>query len=167
MKREADFWIENLNLEKLEPEGGYFRQVYFSRTNLSQDTLGPNYSGDRPLVTSIFYLLRSGQVSRFHRLQSDEIWAFHHGSGLILHQIEQKGNYAEIRLGVYPEKKEAPQFVVKAGTIFGATVIDPDSYSLVGCMVSPGFSFDDFELISREYLLEHYQEYEKIIYQLT
>ena len=163
----ADYWIRHLNLQKLEPEGGYFSQIFVSKTTIPASSLPHQFTSERSLATSIFYLLTSTDYSHFHRLRSDEIWAFHYGSSITLHQIDQKGNYATQKLGLDPEHSETPQLVVKANTIFGAIVNEPDSYSLVGCMVTPGFTFDDFELISRSELLETYPEHREIIMKLT
>jgi uncharacterized protein len=38
---------------------------------------------------------------------------------------------------------------------------------LIGCMVSPGFDFNDFELCTRESLLKEYPQHERIIVRLT
>jgi len=162
-----DYWIQHLNLQPLEPEGGYFNQIFISNTNLSHNSLPARFNSDRSLVTSIYYLMTPNQYSHFHRLKGDEIWAFHYGSSITIYEIDQKGNYTETKLGLDLEANESPQTVVKAGTIFGATVNEPDSYGLVGCIVTPGFTFDDFELISRSVLLDSYPEHREIIMKLT
>ena len=56
--------------------------------------------------------------------------------------------------------------LIPKGSIFGA-VMDGTGYSLAGCMVSPGFEFDDFELLEREELIKAYPQHELIIKRLT
>ncbi len=163
----VEYWIDHLNLQPLEPEGGYFNQVFISKTNLSRTSLPDQFKSDRRLVSSIFYLLTSKEYSHFHRMKADEIWAFHYGSSITIHQIDAKGTYAPIKLGLELEANEVPQAVVKAGTIFGATVNEPNSYTLVGCMVAPGFTFEDFEMVHRAELLPVYPELENVIIKLT
>ena len=68
--------------------------------------------------------------------------------------------------GIDIERGEQPQVLIPKGTIFGA-VMDGTGYSLAGCMVSPGFEFDDFELLEREELIKAYPQHELIIKRLT
>jgi predicted cupin superfamily sugar epimerase len=62
--------------------------------------------------------------------------------------IFETGEYQEYRLGLDLEKGETPQVLVPKNAIFGSSVDTEDSYALVGCMVSPGFVFEDFELFT-------------------
>lgn len=156
----AEQWINYLELEP-HPEGGFYKSTY--RSDLAVNST----QGDRPLYTSIYFLLRSEDVSHFHRLQSDEIWYFHGGSSLTVHMITPQGTYEEVAVGLDMENGEVPQFIVRKGTIFGSTVKDRDTFALVGCMVSPGFDFADFELFERKDLLEQYPAYAEIIEKLT
>jgi len=152
--------ISQLKLEQ-HPEGGYYRSTYQS------DLTTKCTQGERPLYTSIYFLLSSGDVSHFHRLQSDEIWYFHGGSSLTVHMITPAGKYEEVALGLDIENGEVPQFIVTKNTIFGSSVKDINTYSLVGCMVSPGFDFADFELFEQGDLLAQYPEHHEIIKKLT
>ncbi|MDG1658478.1 MAG: cupin domain-containing protein [Crocinitomicaceae bacterium] len=149
--------IKHFNLLE-HPEGGYYTEVYRSPIDIP--------SRDRQLMTSIYFLLRSQDVSHFHRIKSDELWFFHSGSPLIVHTLDSEG-HKEHLLGMDMEKGQAPQVLVKAETIFGSTVSDPDSYSLVSCAVAPGFDFRDFELFKTNELLEAYPDEEEIIRRLT
>jgi predicted cupin superfamily sugar epimerase len=123
--------------------------------------------GKRSLSTSIYFLLRSGEISHFHKLSSDEIWYFHYGSTVIIHVIDIDGKYHTIHLGSAIERNEAPQAVIPAGMIFGVEVKDVNSYSLIGCMVSPGFHFDDFELMKRNDMMNKYPELKDVILKFT
>ena len=156
----AQKWIDHLELQK-HPEGGYYKSTYKS------DTMVVEERGERPLYTSIYFLLRSEDVSHFHRLQSDELWYFHAGSSLTIHMITPEGAYHEVALGLDFEKGEVAQYVVPKHTIFGSSVKDKDTFSLVGCMVSPGFDFEDFELFETDDLLSQYPSYSEIIRKMT
>jgi predicted cupin superfamily sugar epimerase len=112
-------------------------------------------------------LLPSNEVSRFHRLKSDEIWYFHAGSSLTIYLIDGKGNLSELKLGLNSALGELPQVIVPQGSIFGAVVNLENSFTLMGCMVSPGFDFNDFELMAQDPLLKKYPQHEKLIVKLT
>jgi predicted cupin superfamily sugar epimerase len=111
--------------------------------------------------------LKSDEVSRFHMLRSDEIWYYHTGSSLTICTIDEYGKLIETTLGKDLEKNEVFQAVIPAGTIFGAFVNEPDNFTIVGCMVSPGFTFEDFELLDRQWLLKKYPQHSDIILKMT
>lgn len=165
MQYTSEYWIEKLKLEK-HPEGGYYSQSYKSLETVKDSELSVTFDGERPLATSIYFLLKAGEVSRFHRLVSDEIWYYHAGSSLTITCIEKGGRLAAKKLGLDMERGELPQVVIPAGTIYGAA-LGGDGYSLVGCMVSPGFDFADFELLNRDELLKQYPEHQEVIRLLT
>lgn len=144
----AQIWIRRLKL-KPHPEGGYYREAYRSSERIPGSALPARYKGKpRSFSTLIYYLLEGNQVSRLHRLCSDEIWCFHAGSGLTLRVKTPSGRFKKIRLGVRPEKKEIPHVVIPRDCWFGAEVSERNSYALVSCLVAPGFDFTDFELAS-------------------
>ena len=148
--------IEALQLEP-HPEGGFYRSTIRDEEKLQLAR------GERPLYTSIYFLLRSQDISHLHRLQSDEVWYYHGGSALTIHMIHPDGMYEAKKLGVNIANGEQPQILVKKGTIFGSSVEAEDTYGLVGCMVAPGFDFVDFELFTQQELIELYPQHEGII----
>ena len=160
--KQLDYWVTKLELEP-HPEGGYFKQTYISQENISDRELSSDFRGRRALFSSIYFLLTDKNVSHFHRLKSDELWYFHGGSSLSVHVINETGEYREYKLGLDLEKGETPQVLVHKNSIFGSSVEAEDSCSLVGCMVSPGFVFEDFEMFTQAELLEIYPQHEKII----
>jgi hypothetical protein len=162
----AQKWIDKLNLIP-HPEGGFFREIYSSKLSIDGNLLSGEFNGRRNLSTSIYFLLRSSDVSRFHMLRSDEIWYYHTGSSLTIYSIDADGKQGEIVLGKDIEKNEVLQAVMPAGTIFGAALNEPDSFSIVGCMVSPGFTFEDFELLDRQLLLKKYPQHKDVILKIT
>jgi len=115
----------------------------------------PGFLGTRSASTAIYYLLRSGQLSAFHRIKSDELWHLYAGSSLVLHVID-RGRLETITLGRC--KGQTPQAQVKAGCWFAASVARPRSYSLAGCTVAPGFDFADWKMGDREKLVSKYSK---------
>jgi uncharacterized protein len=156
--------ISYLNLQP-HPEGGYFSETYRSEGIIKQAQ--GDFPGGRNFSTAIFYLLGSEDFSRFHRIKSDEVWHHYEGSPLTIHIIQHDGTYKTLQLGKNPEQSQLPQLVVPAGAWFGVTVNEPDSFTLCGCTVSPGFDFQDFEMAERDSLLKTYPKHRKIIEILT
>ncbi|MEI8600988.1 cupin domain-containing protein [Shewanella sp. PP-Sp27a-2] len=152
----ADDFIEHLALEQ-HVEGGYYRSSYRSETPFDQT---------RALWSSIYFLLRTGEVSHFHRLTADEMWYFHAGQSLTIYMIAPDGVLTTAQLGLDLAAGERPQFLVPKGCIFGSAMNQP-GFSLVGCMVSLSFTFDDFELFSQKTLLAHYPQHSEIIKRLS
>lgn len=161
----ADYFVENLNMAA-HPEGGFYKEIYVSDENIPISERTSELTENRKLWTSIYFLLRDGEVSNFHRLKSDEMWYYHSGSPLTIYMINLEGKLIIERLGLNIEKGEKPQVLVPKNYIFGSAM-NNKGYALVGCMVSPGFQFKDFELFERKYLLEKYPQYEEIILKLT
>jgi len=164
--RDAKYWIEKLGLAP-HPEGGYYRQTYRAELIIGKEALPPVFSGGRPAATAICFLLNSGDFSAFHRLRSDEIWHFYAGGTLVVHVIGEDGKRSEILLGNDAEGGEVFQGAVKAGCWFGARAKDPRTFALVGCTVSPGFDFADFEMGKREELVRSYPQHRELIARLT
>jgi len=166
LNNKARKYIEKLQL-KAHPEGGYYREVFRAGEIILADHLPKRYKSSRNFSTSIYFLLEGNQVSNFHRLKSDEQWHFYDGSGIVIYVIEEGGNLSKILLGRNIEKGESLQTVIKHNSWFGAELIDKTSFALIGCTVSPGFDFSDFELGKKAKLLDEYPDYEYTIIKLT
>ena len=158
--------IEQLGLTP-HPEGGYFRETYRSNLMLQEPALHNNMEGERNCCTSIYFLLTSDSFSAFHRIKQDEIWHFYSGSPVEIHMIGKEGKYSMISLGFDFDEEILPQFTVEANTWFAAIIVEPNSYALVGCTVSPGFDFRDFEMANRAALISTYPEHRDIITRYT
>jgi predicted cupin superfamily sugar epimerase len=158
--------IRKLEL-KPHPEGGYFRETYRSSGVIHPNSSGTGYNGERNFSTCIYFLLTAESFSALHRIPQDEIWHFYDGSPICLHLITPDGDYSKTAIGRDIENGEVPQFVVPGGAWFGATVINNNDFSLVGCTVAPGFDFRDFEMGIREVLVCQFPEHYKIINLLT
>lgn len=146
------YFIDTLGL-KPHVEGGYYKELYKNSYCL----------GERPIASTIYYLLKSGQVSRFHRLKSDELWLYHYGSPLRIVQMQDDGSILAPILGLAVDRGERPQVTVPGNTIFGVEVVDPDSFCLVSCVVTPGFDPRDFELFSGAELLQRFPKQSAVI----
>ena len=116
----AEYWIQHLNLQPHQ-EGGFYREIFRSSIGVEQKELPIGYDGSRRLATSIYYLLRSGDVSRFHRLRSDEMWYYHYGSSIRIIIIDREGNKHTKFLG--PRIEKAEQLQVEAGGILQQRVV--------------------------------------------
>lgn len=150
--------VKKLELEPLEPEGGFFRRTYFK---------GPP---DRPEASSILYMVTSDNFSAWHRVPHDEIFHFYSGDSVELFILDASGDLKNITLGNDFRIKEVPQFVVPGGCWQALRIKSPpskDSWSLVGTTMTPGFSFDEFELADRSSLQREYPQYKSIIEELS
>jgi predicted cupin superfamily sugar epimerase len=159
MEKRVQELIVQLQL-KPHPEGGYFAETYRSNWEVSTD------HGSRSLMTCIYFLLTSENFSKFHQIKSDEMWFYHEGSPLTVHILSEKG-YEKLLVGPSDREGHLPYQLVKNGLVFGSTVDQEHSYSLVSCVVAPGFDFKDFKLFTTDELLEKWPEHEGIIDKLT
>ena len=162
--RTASYWARRLRLHR-HLEGGWYAETYRSETRLPAEALPAIYAGPRAAVTSILFLLERGDVSRLHRLRSDELWNFHAGDPLALHVVTPDGAYFRTVLGPDPDQDHTFQAAVAAGCWYGAETTG--EWSLVGCTVAPGFDFADFELAKRDDLLALCPERRDVIERLT
>jgi len=130
---DADEVIRRLGLER-HPEGGWFRETF-------RDT---GSAGGRGASTAIYYLLRSGEVSHWHRVDAAEIWHWYAGDPLLL-SLSADGKRSErLKLGPAFDRDEAPQRVVPARHWQSARSLG--AWTLVGCTVAPAFEFAGFEM---------------------
>lgn len=166
MNKKAKEYIDKLQL-KVHPEGGYFSEVYRSEELIKVNHLSERYNSSRSFSTSIYFMLEGNQFSSFHRLKSDELWHFYDGTALTIIVINEKGLLDKIRLGNDLNKRETFQTVIKKNSWFAAELIDKNSFALIGCTVSPGFDFDDFELGNRNDLVKEFPQYEEVIVKFT
>lgn len=162
----AENYINELHMSP-HPEGGFFKETYRADGIIQHEALPPGYSGARSYSTGIYFLLDGKQFSALHKIKQDEMWHFYDGGTLLIHMISPDGEYSSIQLGLNISNGEVPQAVVPGGTYFGSEMASKSDFALVGCTVAPGFDFADFEMPSRETLLEKFPEHKKIIEKLT
>jgi predicted cupin superfamily sugar epimerase len=120
------------------PEGGYFRETYRD----------PRVDGSgRAASTAIYFLLEARQVSRWHRVDAAEVWHFYAGDALELASMATERDVPLKQvLGTDLQAGQRPQIVVPAGHWQQARSLG--RWTLVGCTVAPGFTFDGFEMAS-------------------
>ncbi len=127
----ADEIIGLLDL-KPHPEGGHFRETF-------RDNGGP-----RGASTAIYYLLKQGERSHWHRVDAAEVWHWYAGGPLEL-ALSTDGKESETRvLGPNLSAGEQPQLIVPKHVWQSAKPLD--AFTLVGCTVAPAFAFDGFEM---------------------
>ena len=168
------------------PEGGYYLETYRSELTLSTPR------GERHASTAIVFLVTEDSPSKLHRLSSDELWVFQGGLPLELLTLSPDGELETRVLGDLEEivrsrdhgvspTGEFPvglpagsdqwllQALVPAGSWQGARLAGgphlPADYawSLVSCVVTPGFDFADFEMGERDALLAAYPQHAEVV----
>ncbi|HEY3566889.1 MAG TPA: cupin domain-containing protein [Thermoanaerobaculia bacterium] len=116
------------------PEGGFYRETFRA----------PAPDGRRAASTAIYYLLREGDLSAWHRVaDADEVWHHYAGAPLELTLSDGAGR-SSLRLGSDLAAGERPQAVVPAGVWQSARPLG--GWVLVGCTVAPAFEFSSFEM---------------------
>ncbi|MGI9602553.1 MAG: cupin domain-containing protein [Acidimicrobiales bacterium] len=145
MALDADELIERLGLQP-HPEGGWYAETWRA----------PAADGHRPTSTAIYFLLRAGERSHWHRFDADEVWLHHDGDPLVLRLFDEAADegvdvtadggadVSERVLGPDIEAGQQPQLSVPAGRWQAAETLG--DWTLVSCVVAPGFEFDGFEL---------------------
>ena len=157
--------IQRYGLEP-HPEGGWFKQTYKSNEEMAADALPERFGASRAFSTAIYFLLEKGNFSAFHRIKSDECWHFYAGGPLLIYLIEQDGELKVVSLGGDHENGQSFQYVVPANCWFASRPASESEYCFVGCTVSPGFEFEDFELADVAKLSVVYPKHKSIIIEL-
>ncbi|MEM6636063.1 MAG: cupin domain-containing protein [Pseudomonadota bacterium] len=130
----ADEIIQSLGLEP-HPEGGHFRQTW----------IAPAKFNTRATGTAIYYLLKAGERSHWHKVDATEIWHFYAGAPLTLRQSVTELGPATVHIvGANLAAGERPQVIVAENHWQSAATMG--AWTLVGCTVSPAFRFDGFTL---------------------
>ena len=118
---------------KPHPEGGHYRETFRDARLID----------GRPVSTAILFLLARGERSHWHRIDAVEIWHYYAGAPLKLSLVD--GAKEEIvRLGADIRAGDVPQVTVPARAWQAAESLG--DWTLAGCTVAPGFSFEGFEL---------------------
>jgi predicted cupin superfamily sugar epimerase len=144
------------------PEGGFFRETFRAPHSVAASFAPVS----RAASTAIYFLLRAGEFSAFHRVLSDEVWHHYLGGTLELHTVDRAGTHQRVELGPQLQHGEYPQWVVRAGTLQAARVIG-EGFALCGCTVAPGFDFADFDMPPRAELIRSYPALSDLIESFT
>ena len=131
---DADRVIATLGMQP-HPEGGHYVETW----------RGPDGADGRATATAIYFLLCAGERSHWHRVDASETWLHHAGAPLALRVTEAAGGpILEHLLGSDLAAGERPQAIVPVGAWQSAE--SNGDWTLVSCIVAPGFEFDGFEL---------------------
>ena len=125
------------------PEGGHFAEIYRSSSRVQPADGRPA----RPALTTIYFLLVAGEVSRWHCVASDEVWHHYEGDSLELLSADARFESITRRVLGPVDGAARPVHVVPAGEWQAARTAG--AYTLVGCTVGPGFDFSDFEMLDQ------------------
>jgi predicted cupin superfamily sugar epimerase len=125
--------ITTLSLQP-HPEGGHYRETWRDKPA----------DGSRGAGTAIYYLLRAGEISRWHRVDATEVWHWYAGAPLLLRIAPENAPYTQWRVGPPLTLDVLPQRIVPTGVWQSAQ--SEGAWTLVGCTVSPAFDFKGFEL---------------------
>lgn len=161
MTSSAEQIVARLGLEP-HAEGGFFRETYRATETVETS------AGTRSLCTAILFLVTAARPSRFHRLTSDELWLYQGGDALEVAILQHCGRSSVSTLG--PAGRGDPQLLVPAHSWQAAHVPateNEEGWTLVACVVSPGFDYADFELADRQALLDAWPDRRELVLALT
>ena len=152
-----------LGLQPHPREGGFYVRTYESAEMVSL----PRYPADRRTGTAIYYLLEPNTFSEMHRLQSDEIFHFYAGDPVEMLQLPDCRPGQIVVLGNRLAMGDQPQVVVPRGVWQGSRLRPGGQWALLGCTVSPGFEFEDYEGGDRTQLTTAWPHWAQMITALT
>ena len=122
--------------------------------------------------SGIYYLLDGRQFSAFHRLRGDEVLHHYDGCAVEVVVLGDDGMITpalgpEVLAGQLPQLPQLPQLTIPSDTLFAMRPVEEEGYALLGCTVSPAFSYGGLSLPSRATLQLQYPRYAGLIMQLT
>lgn len=163
----ADEIKKRLNLEPHPREGGSFVQTWRSEETIPHTALPARYRAERAAGTCIYYLLEPGTFSEMHRLASDEIFHFYLGDPVEMLQLDPNGSARTVILGNDLAAGHHPQMIVPKHVWQGSRLVPGGKVALLGCTVSPGFDYADYEAGNYEPLARDYPQHAELIRTLT
>ena len=159
---------ELLGLRPHPREGGWYVRTYEAAELVAAEAFGDGrYAGPRRTGTAIFYLLEPTTFSEMHRLRSDEVFHFYAGDVVEMLQLKADGSGAMVLIGNDLLRGQKPQVVVERGVWQGSRMVEGGQWALLGCTVSPGFEFEDYEPGERVKLSVGWPEFAEEIAALT
>lgn len=164
-----------LGLEPHPREGGWFVRTYEADEFVSAKVFSnERYAGPRRTGTAIYYLLEPGAFSEMHVLASDEIFHHYAGDAVEMLQLFDNGSSQRVVIGKDLRAGERPQVVVPRGVWQGSRLFPSaqkrdtaSGWALLGCTVSPGFEFVDYESAPRAELIAKWPAEAEMITALT
>jgi predicted cupin superfamily sugar epimerase len=157
-----------LGLRPHPREGGWYVRSYEARERVGAEAFeNGRYPGQRLTGTAIYYLLEPDTFSEMHRLKSDEVFHFYAGDAVEMLQLREGAGGVMVVIGNDLVRGERPQVVVERGVWQGSRLVAGGKWALLGCTVSPGFEFEDYETGGREVLSAQWPEFAAEIVKLT
>jgi hypothetical protein len=163
----ADEVKQLLQLTPLELEGGFFRETYRSRWQVSAEYLPEGVRGSRSIGTAIYYMITPESFSTLHRLPGTEIFHFYAGDPVVMLQLHPDGKSGTVVLGSDLAAGHQPQAVVRGHIWQGCRLAPGGQWALLGTTMSPGFDYADFETGVRQELIAQYSDAADAIRQYT
>ena len=149
--------VRILELQPHPKEGGHFVETY--RSPLARD--------GRSIGTAIYYLLTPQTFSAIHRLPGDEIFHHYAGDAVEMVQLHPDGRGEIVKIGNDIVAGERPQVVVPGGTWQGSRLVRGGTFALLGCTMSPGFDYADYQHGPRADLTKQFPAFAEMIAALT
>jgi uncharacterized protein len=156
-----------LHLEPHPREGGWFVQTWRAEEMIPREALPSRYPESRAAGTAIYYLLEPETFSEMHRLASDEVFHFYLGDPVEMLQLSPDGTGRRVVLGSELAAGMSVQATVPQGVWQGSRLISGGRFALLGCTVSPGFDYADYESGMRDELVRAWPEWTEMIGKLT
>jgi predicted cupin superfamily sugar epimerase len=157
-----------LGLRPHPREGGWYVRTYEAAELVAAAAFADGrYAGARRTGTAIYYLLEPETFSEMHRLQSDEVFHFYAGDAVEMLQLKDGGSGEMVVIGNDLSRGQRPQVVVGRGVWQGSRLVKGGRWALLGCTVSPGFEFEDYETGDRAELSAGWPEFAAEIAALT
>lgn len=155
----AEDVVARLGLESLDREGGWFRRIHTGELNES----------GRSVSTTIYALFTREQFSALHRLDALEQFFHLGGDAFDVFRIGANGVCGRQMLGSDLGKGEVPHIVFEAGCWFGGAPVEEGKcgWTLMSCVVTPGFEWDGFEIGDQDKLVADYPDSSEEICRLT
>jgi uncharacterized protein len=164
----ADEVKKLLGLKPHPREGGWYVRTYEAAELVAAAAFADGrYAGARRTGTAIYYLLEPDTFSEMHRLQSDEVFHFYAGDAVEMLQLREGGRGTTIVIGNDLLRGQRPQAMVERGVWQGSRLVKGGQWALLGCTVSPGFEFEDYETGERAELCAGWPEFAEEITALT
>jgi len=160
-----------LRLDPHPREGGWFRQTWRAEETIPAQALPARYEhgrdAGRAAGTAIYYLLEPDSFSEMHKLASDEVFHFYLGDAVEMLQLWPDGTGRRVVLGPGVAGGEILQTVVPQGVWQGSRLVEGGRFALLGCTVSPGFEYADYESGGRTALVRGWPKWVEMIGRLT
>jgi predicted cupin superfamily sugar epimerase len=157
-----------LGLSPHPREGGWYVRTYEAGETIAAASFSDGrYGGGRRTGTAIYYLLEADTFSEMHRLRSDEVFHFYMGDAVEMLRLYPGGRGERVLIGTDLAAGQRPQVVVEKNIWQGSRLVKGGSWALMGCSVSPGFEYEDYEAGVRAELVAGWPRWGELVVGLT